>query len=438
VYNLAGGTAFYSTLSSYLTQTSNSLSAAIGPGAGAVVSTYSTSVGIAMIAQFSTLSSYIVSNNVQFSTLSSMLYTTSQSDRAYASTVSYTTFSTTFSTNAALKATYFSSLAVGYKANEDISGTIDTNGLIYNLGLRGLSSPYTMGVGTSTTFQLVGVGYTSGVGWHMSLEGDIDISGRLFRNGQLYTVDGIPDTYWSRNGSNIWFSDGNVGIGTTTPVYPLDVAGRIRCFGVDVIPGPGPGVSTGQGSYTSPWQYQGSNIYYNLGGVGMGVGISSVLNGVMMDVSGPIRIRNGPTYMSSLAVNIPYGSTLKAGVDLFTSVRARSLVVDSTGTFGGRVTARDFLSLSDQRLKKDISLISNPETILSSIRGVRFHWKDSDKPDIGLLAQDVMKLLPEAVDGDMEQGLKVSYDKLIPVLVESLKQLQQRVEDLESLVYRRG
>ncbi len=102
------------------------------------------------------------------------------------------------------------------------------------------------------------------------------------------------------------------------------------------------------------------------------------------------------------------------------------------------MTARDFLSLSDQRLKKDISLISNPETILSSIRGVRFHWKDSDKPDIGLLAQDVMKLLPEAVDGDMEQGLKVSYDKLIPVLVESLKQLQQRVEDLESLVYRRG
>ena len=156
-----------------------------------------------------------------------------------------------------------------------------------------------------------------------------------------------------------------------------------------------------------------------------------------MDVSGPIRIRNGPTYMSSLAVNIPYGSTLVAGVDLFASVRARSLLVDTTGSFGGRVTARDFLSLSDQRFKKDISLISNPEAILSSIRGVRFHWKDSDKPDIGLLAQDVMKYLPEAVDGSIEEGLKVSYDKLIPVLVETLKNLQQRVEDLESFVYRR-
>jgi hypothetical protein len=432
-YNLAGGTGFYSTLSSYLTQTSNSLSAAIGPGAGAVVSTYSTSVGYAMAAQFSTLSSYIVTNTSQFSTLSSMLYETSVSDRVYASTVSYTTTSSFVSTFVTKKV-YVSSLAVGYKANQDSSGTIDTNGLIYSAGLRGLSSPFTVGVGTSTTLQLVGVGYTAPLGWHMSLEGDLDISGRLFRNGQLYTVDGIPDVYWSRNGSNIWFSDGNVGIGTTTPVYPLDVAGRIRCFGVDVIQGPGPLASTGQGSYTSPWQYQGSNIYYNLGGVGMGVGISSVLNGVMMDVSGPIRIRNGPTYMSSLAINVPYGSTLTAGADLFTSVRARSLVVDSTGTFAGRVTARDFLSLSDARFKQEIHLISNPDTVLSSIRGVRFKWKDSLKPDVGLIAQEVQKVLPEAVDGTLEGGLRVSYEKLIPVLIESLKHLQQRVDDLETLV----
>lgn len=437
VYNLAGGTGFFSTISSYLTQTSNSLSAAIGPGAGAVVSSYSTAVGIAMGAQFSTLSSYIVNNTSQFSTLSSILYTTSLSDRAFASTVSYTTVSSFFSTTTAETATYFSSIAVGYKAGQDLSGTIDTNGLIYSAGLRGLSSPFSMGVGTSTTMSLVGVGYTAPLGWHMSLQGDLDISGRLFRNGQLYTVDGIPDVYWARNGSNIWFSDGNVGIGTTTPVYPLDVAGRIRCFGVDVIPGPGPAASTGQGSYTSPWQYQGSNIYYNLGGVGMGVGISSVLNGVMLDVSGPVRIRTGPTYMSSLAINIPYGSTLVAGVDLFASVRARSLAVDTTGSFGGRVTARDFLSLSDARYKQDIRLISDPDLIVSSIRGVRFAWKDSQKSDIGLLAQEVVRVLPEAVEGDLEQGLRVSYDKLIPVLLESLKQLQRRVEDLESLVYRR-
>lgn len=434
-YNLAGGTGFFSTLSSYLTTTSNSLSSMIGPGAGAVVSSYSTSVGIAMDAQFSTLSSYIVNNTSQFSTLSSMLYTTSLEDRAYASTISYITVSSTVS-SFTTKPVWFSSLGVGYKYGQDLSGTIDTNGLIYSAGLRGLSTPFAIGVGTSTTLELIGYSYTPGLGWRMSLQGDVDISGRLYRDGQLYTINGIPDVYWSRNGSNIWFSDGNVGIGTTTPSYPLDVAGRIRCFGVDVIPGPGPSTINPQGSYTSPWQYQGSNIYYNLGGVGVGTGISSVLNGVMMDISGPVRIRTGPTYMSSLAVNIPYGSTMVAGADIFASVRARSLVVDSTGTFAGRVTARDFLSLSDQRLKQDIRLISDPDTILSSIRGVRFHWKDSQKADIGLIAQDVQQLLPEAVDTTSRDGLRVSYDKVVPVLVECIKQLQARVKDLEAFVYK--
>jgi hypothetical protein len=424
-YNLAGGTSFYSTLSSYLTQTSNSLSSMIGPGAGAVVSTYSTSVGYAMDAQFSTLSSYIVTNTSQFSTLSSMLYTTSESDRIYASTVAYSTTTTLFS----------SGISALLSTGAVFTGPTTIQALTVS-SIRGLSSPFSLGVGTSSLQEFIGVGYTSSIGWRTTFTGDLDISGLLYRNGQLYTVDGIPDVNWSRNGSNIWFSDGNVGIGTTTPVYPLDVAGRIRCFGVDVIAGPGPAASTGQGSYTSPWQYQTSNIYYNLGGVGMGVGISSVLNGVMMDISGPVRIRNGPTYMSSLAVNIPYGSTLVAGADIFASLRARSLVVDSTGVFAGRVTARDFLSLSDQRFKKEIRLISDPESILSSIRGVRFQWRDSDKDDIGLLAQEVQQYLPEAVEGDLKEGLRVSYDKLIPVLIESLKQFQQRVKDLEAIVYK--
>jgi hypothetical protein len=353
------------------------------------------------------------------------LYTTSESDRLYASTVAYSTATDVFQLG----------ISTLLSTGATFTGPTTIPALTTS-SIRGLSSPFSLGVGTSSLQEFIGVGYTSSIGWRTTFTGDLDISGLLYRNGQLYTVDGIPDVNWSRNGSNIWFSDGNVGIGTTTPVYPLDVAGRIRCFGVDVIPGPGPAASTGQGSYTSPWQYQTSNIYYNLGGVGIGLGISSVLNGVMMDISGPIRIRNGPTYMSSLAVNIPYGSTLVAGADIFASLRARSLVVDSTGVFTGRVTARDFLSLSDQRYKKEIRLISDPETILSSIRGVRFQWRDSDKEDIGLLAQEVQQYLPEAVEGDLEQGLRVSYDKLVPVLIESLKQLNQRVKDLEAFVYK--
>jgi hypothetical protein len=326
---------------------------------------------------------------------------------------------------------WLSSLGVGYKYGQDISGTIDTNGLIYASGYRGLSSPLTFGIGSTTVQQLIGQGYTPSTNWRLSLIGDIDISGLLYRNGQLYTVQGQPDVYWSNNGSNIWFAGGNVGIGVTSPSYPLDVAGRIRCFGVDVIPGPGPNVSTGQGTYVSPWVYQGSNIYYSLGGAGIGPGISSVLSGVSWDVSGPVRIRNGPTYLSSLAVNIPYGSTMVAAADIFGSLRARSLVVDSTGAFSGRVTAKDFLSLSDRRYKQDIEPIGDHAAILSSIRGVRFLWKDSKDADVGCIAQELQTLLPEAVSGSSESGFTVAYDKLVPVLIEAVKHLGNRVETLE-------
>ena len=376
-----------------------------------------------MAAQFSTLSSYIVTNTSQFSTLSTLISATSVFDRAYASTIAFSTASTL--------------VTLGISSLLSTGGVFTGPTTILSLrtsSITGLSSPFSIGIGASSLQQFIGYGYTSTIGWRTSFSGDLDISGLLYRNGQLYTVQGQPDVYWSKNGSNIWFADGNVGIGVTSPSYPLDIAGRIRCFGVDVIPGPGPITSTGQGVYVSPWVYQGSNIYYNLGGAGIGTGISSVLDGVAWDVSGPVRIRNGPTYMSSLAVNIPYGSTMMAAADIFGSLRARSLVVDSTGVFAGRVTAKDFLSLSDRRYKDNITPITDADTILSSIRGVRFHWKDSHQTDVGCIAQEIQPLLPEAISGDLESGLHVAYDKLVPVLVEAVKHLQQRVELLEGIL----
>jgi len=428
-YDLAGGTGFYSTLSSYIQSTSNALSSQIGPGAGQVVSSYSTQVGIAMINQFSTLSSYIVENTVQFSTLSSLILTTyyETSTLAYstASTVVYNQFLST-------GGIFTGKVGFNYSTGSALQGTLDVSGLIYCRGIRGLQAPFAIGVGTSTTTQLVAGGWTPGVGWRYNVEGDVDISGRLFRNGQLYTVQGVPDTYWTRNGSDIYFNDGNVGIGVINPSYPLDVAGRIRCFGVDVIPGPGPSTINPQGSYVSPWQYQGSNIYYPYGGVGIGPGLSSVSTGILLDVSGPVRIRFGTTYMSSLAVNIPYGSTLTAAADIFGSLRARSLVVDSTGLFSGRVTARDFLSLSDRRYKTNIRTLLDSSDLVEKMRGVRFDWIDSGKSDIGFIAQEVHSTLPEVVEGDEESGFHISYEKVIPVLLEAIKDLRGRVEFLET------
>jgi hypothetical protein len=107
--------------------------------------------------------------------------------------------------------------------------------------------------------------------------------------------------------------------------------------------------------------------------------------------------------------------------------------VDCNATFIGSVTATNFINSSDLRKKKNIRAITEYETILSSIHGVRFEWIQGGEKDVGVIAQDVLPVLPEAVT-DSEDGYKVAYMKIIPVLVEAVKALQLRVKVLERAV----
>ena len=406
----AGNVSSFSTLSSYINQSFSTLSSLIGPGIATQISSFSTQMGYGISTQSFFTASTLV--GAQQSTNLSRGFT--------------------FGSSASLRfPSSVGALAAGYKMTGDLSGAIDVSGLIYAQGLRGIKAPFLIGVGQSTTTGLYAEGITGGQGWKYTVQGDIDMSGNLYKNGILYNLNGIPDIYWSRSPgqSNIYFNDGAVGIGVTYPSYPLDVAGKIRCFGVDVIPGPGPITSTGQGVYVSPWLYQASNIYYPGGGVGIGVGISSVSTGIMLDISGSVRLRNGKVYLepqtSTLGIGYPFGAPLRGSIDVSGDLYAH------TGTFSGRVTALDFVSPSDRRFKKDIELLSNPYDLLKPIHGYRYKWKEGGAQDIGVIAQEVFATLPEAVKGDIEDGFTVSYDKLIPVLVECVHQLRKEVDELK-------
>ena len=70
---------------------------------------------------------------------------------------------------------------------------------------------------------------------------------------------------------------------------------------------------------------------------------------------------------------------------------------DSNAIFSGTVTAAGFVTPSDSRLKHAVHPITDYETILSHVEGVRFQWNNSDNPDIGVIAQSVLPVLPEAV-----------------------------------------
>ena len=93
-------------------------------------------------------------------------------------------------------------------------------------------------------------------------------------------------------------------------------------------------------------------------------------------------------------------------------------------------------STSDERLKDNIESIPDAVSKVNAIRGVSFNWNDNQSVytgrDIGVVAQEIEAIFPELVS-TRENGYKaVKYEKLVAVLIEAVKELSTRVNDLES------
>jgi hypothetical protein len=93
---------------------------------------------------------------------------------------------------------------------------------------------------------------------------------------------------------------------------------------------------------------------------------------------------------------------------------------------------------SDERFKQDITLINNALEKVMQLNGYEYYWKPELQRDsavqIGLLAQNVEKVLPQLVATDNEGTKSVAYQNMVPVLIEAMKQQQQRIEKLESTI----
>jgi hypothetical protein len=103
---------------------------------------------------------------------------------------------------------------------------------------------------------------------------------------------------------------------------------------------------------------------------------------------------------------------------------------DSTN-FVATVTAQDFNSVSDLKLKTNIESIENALDTINKMDGYTFNWKNDGKKGIGVIAQEVAEILPDIVKTE-EDGIKsVSYVSLIPVLIEAIKELSDKIDDLQ-------
>ena len=99
----------------------------------------------------------------------------------------------------------------------------------------------------------------------------------------------------------------------------------------------------------------------------------------------------------------------------------------------GKMYATRFFRVSDARLKVDIRPLNNALDTVLRLKGKQYRLIDEsvDQTDIGLIAQDVEKILPEVVS-QTEDGYKaITYQSLTAVLIEAMKEQQQQITALE-------
>jgi len=91
-----------------------------------------------------------------------------------------------------------------------------------------------------------------------------------------------------------------------------------------------------------------------------------------------------------------------------------------------------FTNSSDERLKTNIVGITGAVEKVQQLRGVEFDWISSGHHSIGVIAQDVEKVLPELVSKREDGMMGVDYSKLTAVLIEAIKEQQVQISELKS------
>lgn len=97
----------------------------------------------------------------------------------------------------------------------------------------------------------------------------------------------------------------------------------------------------------------------------------------------------------------------------------------------GILTAVGFNTVSDHKLKENVVSIKNATEIVKKINAVEFDWKDNKRKSSGVLAQELEKILPHLVTDPGNGTKSVDYSGLIAYLIQSVKELSDRLDNLE-------
>ena len=180
--------------------------------------------------------------------------------------------------------------------------------------------------------------------------------------------------------------------------------------------------------------------------------------------AGQVPYRTGPGQTSFFGEGTPgnvlvsngtsapsYNNTLTlVSVTSATSTQTGALqVYGGVGIGGDLYVGRDIYGLgeitayygatSDRRLKTNIGSINNGLAKVLTLDGIVYNWnelanKDLDVKEVGVIAQQIQAVLPEAVVEREDGYLTVKYERIIPLLIEAIKELSAEVEELKKKI----
>jgi len=151
------------------------------------------------------------------------------------------------------------------------------------------------------------------------------------------------------------------------------------------------------------------------------------LNGVDVNVN-TMQTGDSPTFATITATTLFTGSSLEVSA----GITGSAALINGAITATGDITA--FFS-SDERLKDNITPIEGALDKVNQIGGYGFDWNDNSEHsghDVGVIAQEIEKVLPEVVV-DRDNGYKaVRYDKIVALLINAIKEQQLQIDELKS------
>lgn len=187
--------------------------------------------------------------------------------------------------------------------------------------------------------------------------------------------------------------------------------------------------------------------------------ITSYTAGKTIDVLADLNLSNASLYSNSNVVTLnTSGSSIStlstiggintqvainnlANTITFVTAGTQSFQMNSSGiaSFSSNVYVRGTLFVSglvhssDKYLKTDINPFSTSVNDVLKLESQTFKWAETGTPDIGFIAQDVQAAWPELVEVAPDGSMGIAYSRFVPLLLESIRELNGRLSYLESL-----